>query len=226
MIYYLPSCKVKTRHKEASLKIQEYLNNNGVEVLGCCKLSQEIFKKGDTVITNCTSCAIITDECSPNVKEISLYEYLLEENSFKWPNYNGENITVQDCLRTIHKPQLQLAVRSCLEKMNIKPIEIKDNFDKSRFDGLFCYRKMSDVNKKFAPVYFSEYEKEYVKKVEKDIGEEYMKEWCKQYTTDRIVVYCNSCLEGIKIGGANGVHLVELIANVTELQEYDCKKPR
>lgn len=216
MIYYLPSCKVKTKHEEASYKIQEYLNNNGVEVVGCCKLSQDIFRNGDTVITNCTSCAIITDECCPNVKEISLYEYLLDEKSFKWPNYNGENITIQDCLRTIYKTQLQLAVRNCLEKMNMIPVELKENFANTRFDGLFSFKKISDINKHFAPNYFSKYEKDYVTIVEKDIGKEYMKDWCKQYTTDRIVAYCNSCLEGIKIGGANGVHLVELIAGVKE----------
>ena len=186
-------------------------------------MSQEILKKGDTVITNCTSCAIITDECSPTVKEISLYEYLLEEKNFKWPNFNGEKITVQDCLRTIHKPQLQLAVRKCLEKMNIIPIELKENFSITKFDGLFSYNKISDVNKHFAPYYFSKFEKNYVKVVDKKVAEEYMKEWCKHYTTERIVAYCNSCLEGINIGGANGVHLVDLIADTTELQNHDYK---
>lgn len=85
MIHYLPSCKFKASHPEASSLLQTYLSRNGVIVSGCCRISQKQFSKGDTVLTNCTSCAIITDEQSPEVNEISVYEYLLNNTTFNWP---------------------------------------------------------------------------------------------------------------------------------------------
>lgn len=39
-----------------------------------------------------------------------------------------------------------------------------------------------------------------------------MKEWCAQYQTDKILVYCNGCERGIRLGGCHPIHIVELIA--------------
>ena len=39
-----------------------------------------------------------------------------------------------------------------------------------------------------------------------------MQDWCKKYETDEVLVYCNGCERGIKIGGGKPVHIVELIA--------------
>ena len=41
---------------------------------------------------------------------------------------------------------------------------------------------------------------------------EELEKWVSQYTTDRVTVYCNSCLKGVQLGGADGVHILDLIA--------------
>lgn len=220
MIHYLPSCKIKALHKEESVKLQHYLAEKGVNILGCCRIPQSHVQMlpGDTVLTNCTSCAIITDEHSPEVNEISLYEYLLEDDTFPWPDFNGERITVQDCYRSTHKPEVQKAIRECLLRMNMVPVEIEENYEKARFDGTFVYEPVSESNLKLAPNYFTDFQNNMVKVIPADQQKQAMEDWVKQYETERVVCYCNSCLKGLKLGGANAVHIVDLIA---EGLQYD-----
>ena len=40
---------------------------------------------------------------------------------------------------------------------------------------------------------------------------EKMEVWVKQYTTEKIAVYCSGCEKGLRPGGAEPVHLIELI---------------
>lgn len=212
MIYYLPSCKYKAAHADSSRKIQRYLSGKpGLEIAGCCRVSQDLFREGDLVLTNCTSCAAITDEAAPQVREISLYEYLLEDPEFVWPDYHGEEITVQDCFRSRHKPEMMRAARECLKRMNLVPVEIKENLAHTRFDGIFQFSNVSESNLKLAPNYFSKIQEEYIEVISPDEQRERMAEWVRQYQTNRVVVYCNSCLKGVLLGGANGVHLLNLI---------------
>jgi hypothetical protein len=213
MIYYLPSCKVKANHAEASLKIRQYLNEHGVEIIGCCRVSQNLFKPGDTVLTNCTNCALITDEVSPQANEISLYEYLAEDSSFLWPDFHGEKITVQDCWRARHKPTTQKAVRICLQKMNIIPVELEENFSKTKFCGTWLYSPMKDNNLKIAPNTFNDINDHYVQILDEEEKIRRMKEQVSKYTTSKVAVYCNACEKGARLGGADAVHMVELLAS-------------
>ncbi len=211
--YYLPSCKFKAAHKETSEKIQAYLRKKeDHEIAGCCRVSQHLFKEGDVVLNNCTSCAIITDEQSPQAKEISIYEYLLEDEDFIWPDYHGEEITVQDCYRSRHKPRMQKAIRECLKRMNMIPVEIEENFEKTEFDGIYKYSDISASNLKLAPVYYSKMQEEYIQILPEEEVKKEMEKWVSQYKTKRVTVYCNSCLKGVLLGGADGIHILDLIA--------------
>lgn len=213
MICYLPSCKIKDLHKEESLIIQDYLANRNINILGCCKvLKHDTYTENDTIINNCTSCAIITDENQPRANEITLYEYVLQIDNFPWHDFKGEKITVQDCFRANDKPNVQLAIRECLRRMNFKIVELSENFENCKFDGPFEYTYPSNSNLKLAPKYFNYFKDNYYKKIDEKEVKEKMIEHCKQYTTDKILVYCNSCLKGVKMGGANGIHMADLLA--------------
>ena len=41
--------------------------------------------------------------------------------------------------------------------------------------------------------------------------ESFVVEWAKQYGDRRVVTYCTACLKGTLMGGAKGVHLMQLI---------------
>ncbi len=211
-VYYLPSCKYKELHALSSQKIRTYLRAKPDHVIAdCCKKSQSLFHDGDTVLTNCSSCAIITDEASPQANEMSIYEYLLGDEAFPWPDYHGEAITVQDCYRAAHKPAVQKAVRECLNRMNMRPVELEENHARTRFDGIYKYRRISDANLALAPKQYGRIQKEFIDVQPEDVQKAQMSEWVKQYRTDRVAVYCNSCLKGVQLGGADGVHLLDLI---------------
>lgn len=212
MIYYLPSCKYKAAHPQSSQKIQRYLSGlPDVRIAGCCRVSQSLFAPGDTVLTNCTSCAAITDEVSPQAKECSVYEYLLGIPDFPWPDYAGEAITVQDCYRSRHKPAMMRAVRECLRRMDLRPVELAENLENTRFDGVFQFAPVAKGNLELAPAFFTPIQQSYVEPLPPEEQKKRMQEWVRQYRTDRVVVYCNSCLAGVRLGGANGVHLLDLI---------------
>lgn len=213
MIYYLPSCKYKAGHAESSSKIQRWLDKKeGVQILGCCRTSQALLHEGDVVLTNCTSCSAITNEVSPQAKEISIYEFLLSDPDFIWPDYHGEQITVQDCFRSTHDPEMMAAIRECLRRMNMVPVEIEENLENTRFDGPFQFANVSNSNLTLAPKFFTKIQEEYVEVIPPEEQKKRMTEWVQQYTTNRVVVYCNSCLKGVLMGGADGVHLLDLIA--------------
>ena len=214
MIYYEPSCKVRTAHPESSLKMQCYLRNKGIIVTGCCRPSQSFYKDGDTVLYNCTSCAIIVTEASPQVKSMSLYEYLLYDTSFPWPDFHGERITVQDCWRARLTPAVQLSVRKCMEKMNIEPVELEsENFHRTIFDGPFNLMHIAQRNLDIAPKTFSKLEDEISPITSQDEIKKRMAKQVAKYTTDRTVVYCSSCEKGIRMGGGNPVHIIELLTD-------------
>lgn len=214
MIYYLPSCKYKAAHGESSRKLQCYLvGKPELKIAGCCRASQHLFQAGDLVLTNCTSCAAITDEASPQAREISVYEYLLNDPEFVWPDYHGEEITVQDCFRSRHKPEMMWAVRECLRRMNMVPIELEENLDKTRFDGVFQFANVSESNLKLAPKFYGKIQKEYIEVIPPEEQKDRMCAWVRQYHTGRVAVYCNSCLNGVLLGGANGVYLLDLMTH-------------
>ena len=76
---------------------------------------------------------------------------------FPWPDFHGEAITVQDCWRARRNPGLMHAVRQCLQRMNIHPVEIEENFEKTTFDGMWRFSEAPiRRNIGIAPKYFSE----------------------------------------------------------------------
>ncbi|MDO4499746.1 MAG: hypothetical protein Q4B60_00560 [Erysipelotrichaceae bacterium] len=208
MHYYLPSCKIKSTFPDISNKIQDYLENKGVKVLSCCKLVNLNFNEEDIVLNNCVSCSIIMDERFPNVNQMSIYEYLLKQEDFKWPDLNGTKYVIQDCIRSNHKPNVQEAIRLCLNKMNIEVIESND----TNFDGAFKYKTIPPKTLDAAPVYYKNYQKQQTILTDEEIAAK-MSEQLSEYPTDNIIVYCNSCYSGLKMVDENCKHILEIIFN-------------
>ena len=143
---------------------------------------------------------------------MSLWEYLLEDEAFPWPDYGGERITVQDCWRARKNAPLLDAVRECLRRMNMEPVELAENREKTEFDGVWRFQTFSPAQLNSAPKFFGEVQARYSTPLPEEEQVERMREWVKQYTTERVVTYCNACLRGVRMGGGNGVHLGALLA--------------
>ena len=213
MFVYLPSCNFTAACPESSKKIKAYLaEKEGFRVAACCRPTQKTLTAEDTVLSVCLTCSAITREVSPQAREMSFWEYVLTDPDFPWPDFGGERMTVQDCWRARNKPELQRAVRACMRRMNLEPVELEENYEKTQFDGVWRFNEASyKRNIGIAPVYFTEVRDHGVDLLPPEEQKRRMEEWAKQYTTERVLTYCNACLKGVQMGGAEGVHLMELL---------------
>lgn len=212
MYIYLSSCNFTAACPDASRKIKEYLSAKpDVKVAGCCRPQQKQLTKEDTVLTVCLTCSAITNEVNPETPEKSLWEYLLTDKDFPWPDFHGEYVTIQDCWRARHKTNMLDAVRACMVKMGLHPVELSENRENTRFDGVWRYNPTAPKNLAIAPKYFQNIADTALELLSPEEQKSRMEMWVRQYTTDRVVTYCNACLQGALLGGAKAVHLLQLL---------------
>lgn len=211
MLHYLPGCDVRKNHPQAVLKMQKYMRNQNAKIEKCCRVHDKLLEDGDTIINNCTLCDIVLRETHPHHQCLSLYEYVLNDKDFLWQDHRGEVITLQDCWRTRDNLVMQKAIRQCLQKMNFTIIEMEENYDKTKFCGVWLYNSPAQDCIDVAPQTFHHIIENYTQLLPEDKQIQLMKEWVSQYTTEHIVVYCNGCERGIKLGGGKPIHMIELL---------------
>ena len=209
MYYYLPGCDVAKNHPEAVRKMTKFLTDKGLKIAPCCRKDVSYLTDEDVIVQNCTLCELMFNEQVPNTTNISLYSYLLSID-FDWPNYNGKTVTIQDCFRTKDNRVLQDDVRKCLTKMNINYVEVKDNFEKTTYCGVWLNNPAFPDCEVLAPNTFRQLD-QYRHLLPEQEQIQNMKQWVKQYETEEIVVYCNGCEKGLKLGEAKPLHMIELL---------------
>ena len=233
--YYIASCVFTSGYPELSRKLQNYIKERyDIPIVRCCVPKYKIkeftekmpedyqsewaslpdsadFQPGDTVYSVCHNCLNITEETKPGVRAASLWELILEDESFPYPDYRGMKVTVQDCWRSKERLSEQKAVRSLLQKMNISVVELEDNYDRTDFCGNSLYRPQPPRNPLIAPRHYVENAKgkflPHTPKEQKALMEEY----CGRFHTETVVCYCHYCLEGLLLGGMDGRHIAELL---------------
>ena len=209
MNYYIPGCDVRRNHPEAVKKMEKWMNDHGVLSAPCCRKDLSFLKEGDMIVENCTLCELMLRERVPDTPFISLWEYL-DRTDFEWPDWQGKELTLQDCRRTTDNVHLQDAVRSVLNKMNLRIVEMEENREKSQYCGVWYNNPPAPDCAELAPVIFAKLEEQRIL-LSLEEQKEKMKEWIKQYPTDEIAVYCNGCEKGIRLGGGKPLHLIELV---------------
>ena len=133
---FLPGCKVKAKFKYQSDKLQAYLEQKeGVQTVGCCKAFCSQVAPTDIAVVICNNCAAIMEESSVVSQIEFVWNIIDNDPEFPFPDYHGERIVVQDCWRAYEKRYVQDAVRSLMRKMNIVPVELPNNYEKSDFCG-------------------------------------------------------------------------------------------
>lgn len=212
VLHYLPGCDVFKNHPIASQKIQQYMRQKEAMIDHCCRVKEQFLTDEDEIVINCTLCDLILKETHPHTKRISLYEYVLKDADFPWINHDGETIIIQDCWRTRDDFHLQKAVRECLEKMHFHVIEMDENYEKTKYCGVWLYNYPAKECIDVAPQTFHQIIANDMCLLSNEEQIAQMKEWCKRYTTDHIAVYCNGCERGIKLGGKTPIHMIELLA--------------
>ncbi len=211
-LHYLPGCDVRKNHPDAVEKLQKYMISKGAMIDSCCRKEDYELSKNDLIISNCTLCNLMLQERFTGTEKMSLYEYVLNDSFFPFPDHTGETITVQDCYRTREYPEIQKAIRECLKRMHYTIVELEENFENTTFCGVWHYNQPAEDCVRLAPNTFKELNDDYIELLPPEIQERYMKDWVKQYTTKQVLVYCNGCEKGLKIGEIEPLHIIELLA--------------
>ena len=208
---FFSSCKATEQYKEPSKKAKEYVEQKlGIQPFGCCRPNHKKLTADDTAIVVCNNCTNIIDEnTAANI--VSLWEIIDADDNFAFPDYHEEKMTIQDCWYAHDRPGVQNAVRSVLKKMNIVPVELKENFEATKFCGTSLLAPCSKSNATLAPKRYVEKFSYMFTPLPPEKHAEYFSRHCEQIETDKVACYCRACTNAINMGGKQAFHLLELL---------------
>jgi len=212
-VYYYPSCKFTAFSPITSKRITEYLIKRfDMTIQGCCRPTHQLMTGDDTAVCVCNTCAAICTEDS-TAQVISLWEILQDDDEFPFPDLHQETMALQDCWRCYDRRAEQDAVRSILRKMNVDIAPLDENYEKTRFCGMSLHQPLVPANAVFAPKRFVEDADGMF--ISKDAEEQksLMEEHCRKIPADKVICYCVPCTKGIRAGGKQGIHLLDLLFN-------------
>ena len=233
--FYIASCVFTEEYPQLSKKIQNYIVERfQLPVIRCCVANYKVadfenrmpenyredwrkiehyknFPAGSTMVSLCHNCAAIFEERHPEILRQSLWELILEDENFNYPNFDGEKITVQDCWRQKENRIEQNAVREILRRMNFQIVELEENFEKTKFCGYSLYQPQPPRNPKLAPKRFLHDAQGLFQEHSQQEKEILMREYCAKIPTEKVVTYCHYCARGLRLGGKKTFHLAQLL---------------
>ncbi len=210
MMYYIPGCDVVRNHPEASAWARAYFRDKSIPEGPCCRKNLGQIKAGDTIVVNCTQCSLIFEERLPEVRILTLYEYLLNESDFRWPDYHHRVMTLQDCWRMRSHPDVTEAIRKCIGNMNIEIRELEKKRENADFCGVWLNNPAPADCIEAAPVLFADLQK-YRHILSAEEQKEKMADYVRQLPSQETIVYCNGCEKGLRLGGGKPVHMIGLL---------------
>lgn len=187
---FAPGCALVLYKPHLGKKVLTHLNRRNkdiLEYLTCCH-HEPVLPKGTQVINICPGCDRRYRELYEGISTISLWEILADSRDFYFPDYNGKIMTIHDACPTRTETRVLNAVRTLLNRMNIKIIEPELTRTNSICCGDTFYGKIP------------------VEKVK-----EQMKKRAEQMPSEDVVVYCVSCVKSMFNGGKKPHYLVDLL---------------
>jgi hypothetical protein len=199
--YFNPGCALSIYKPDTELKILSYLNNNygNVELHKICCRHDPNAEEGSVIINVCAGCDRRFRSLYKGVSTISFWEVLDQMDAFPFPDYSGITMSVHDACPIREKPKIHSAIRSLLNKMNIKVIETENHGTNSICCGDSFYPSL--------PL---------------EQIHERMKRRADSMPCEEVVVYCVSCIKSMFIGGKTPRYMMDLLFNETTTPEiYD-----
>ena len=232
---YIASCVFTRNFPELSFKIQNWVRGlGGIEIVRCCvpkyklrEFTEQLppsrrdgwtelpdcadFQPGDTVWSLCHNCSAIIEEQKPGVAVRSLWELILCDEGFEYPDLSGREFFVQDCWRARDRAGEQDAVRELLRRSGARLHELPDSREKTDFCGISLLRPAPPRNLKMAPKRFVENAAGKFVPHTPEEQKRLMTEYAARFDGCEVVDYCHYCHEGLLLGGVNAHHLAELL---------------
>lgn len=102
---------------------------------GCCRVDKREYPKGGRALYLCQACRETLEARFPELVPENLFVWLDRENVFRFPDYSGLTVSIQDCWRDRGHPEIHEAVRSLLSKMGVSFRDIPENRERADFCG-------------------------------------------------------------------------------------------
>ncbi|MBR3393897.1 MAG: hypothetical protein IKG51_07290 [Firmicutes bacterium] len=203
---YFPSCNFTKMAPAAAKAIRSYLAEK-MQVAGCCRVDKLAYEEGLTGLYFCQACRETLENRVPGKYQLkNLFEYLVDDKDFPWPDYSGLTATVQDCWRDRNHPEIHEAVRTALAKMKVRVIEMEENREKAVYCGNIHFEPHKPEN----ILLMEQYSDKPLMLAPEDVQKKLFEEQAEKYPTDNVITYCNRCTLCIRTVGVNGIHLMEL----------------
>jgi len=193
---FAPGCALMLYKPELATRIHAMLNEQAEEmsVLNTCCRHDPAFSVPTEIINVCPGCDKRFAADYANTSTISLWEYLAANDTFQFPDYNGQEMTILDACPAREKPVIHEAIRSIIRKMNIRLVEPAATRTKSICCGDSFYPLLPAVR-----------------------VNELMKKRTGDMPLDQVIVYCVSCIQSVSIGGKHPRYLPDLLFGLDTL---------
>ncbi len=185
-----PGCALYLYKPHLITKLHYFLYKNydvSEQLITCCRHTPDL-PEDVTVINICPGCDKRYRENYDKPRTVSLWELLMNDDDFHFPDYHSKEMTIIDACPTRDQDRIHNAVRTVLERMNISVIEPSRTKRRSTCCGDTFYGKRS------------------IDEVERQ-----MKMKAESMPIDDIIVYCVSCCKSMFTGGKRPKYLIDLI---------------
>jgi Fe-S oxidoreductase len=190
---FAPGSALMIYKPELAAKLHTLLNEQfgKMELLSTCCRHDPGFVVPTEIVNVCPGCDKRFGSLYANVTTVSLWELLAESDSFPFPDYEGDPMTILDACPTREKEKIHEAIRTLLLKMNIRLTEPVNTRTKSVCCGDSFYPQLPAMK-----------------------VNELMKKRTAEMPEDDVVVYCVSCIQSVAIGGKNPRYLPDLLMGI------------
>jgi hypothetical protein len=187
---FAPGCAMFLYKPGLVDKLHAYLESRRgpLEVLSACCHHTPAIPCGMKVITACPGCDRRYRQNYPEPRSLSLWAILAGDDSFPFPDYHGQRMTIIDACPTRDRKAIHDAVRALAARMNIVVVEP----ERTREQGTCC----GDTFYGTLPT-------------ERVIGQ--MKAKGRTMPAHDILVYCVSCSKSMFVAGKRPRYLVDLL---------------
>ena len=187
---FAPGCALMLYKPELATLIHALLTEQAgvMDILNTCCKHDPGCTVPTEIINVCPGCDKRFAASYANTSTISLWEFLAANDTYSFPDYNGQEMTIMDACPTREKPAIHEAIRSILQKMNIRIVEPANTRTKSICCGDSFYPQLPAFN-----------------------VNQLMKKRTAEMPLEEVVVYCVSCIQSVSIGGKHPRYLPDLL---------------
>jgi len=187
---FAPGCALMIYKPGLAQKVLNVLQSAGEcggEHLTCCRHEPRL-PTGTQIINTCAGCDRRYRQLYEGITTLSLWELLATSETFSFPDYGGQQMTVLDACPTRDQDRIHDAVRTLLSRMNVRVLEPTATRRKGVCCGDSLYGVLPVVSVK-----------------------ERMRIRASEMPADDVVVYCVSCCKAMHIGGKRPRYLLDLL---------------